>query len=121
MLIPPTTISARWRVLALVAAVLTLGLLAAGCGGGDDEYMAEHPNVTVKETSVEQEGEYYQALQTRLAANSGLADVQGIEVGRIAEVIELQGDKWVDLNTLGADELEDTFFDWKWEAATTED
>jgi cellobiose transport system substrate-binding protein len=86
-----------------------------------DEYMAEHPNVTIKETSVEQEGEYYQALQTRLAANSGLADIQGIEVGRIAEVTQLQGDKWVDLNTLGADELADTFFDWKWQAAQTAD
>src|SRR5215218_9651599 len=99
MLIPPTTISARWRVLALVAAVLTLGLLAAGCGGGDDEsstavaggttesseepvtldvglfgtfgykeaglydeYMELHPNVTIEETSIEFEQDYYQAL-----------------------------------------------------------
>lgn len=86
-----------------------------------DEYMADHPNVKIVETSVEQEGEYYQALQTHLAANSGLADVQGIEVGRIAEVTSLQGDKWVDLNTLGAGDVEDTFFPWKWGAATTAD
>ncbi len=86
-----------------------------------DEYMADHPNVKIVETSVEQEGEYYQALQTHLAANSGLADIQGIEVGRIAEVTSLQGDKWVDLNELGADELKDDFFEWKWGAATTAD
>ena len=86
-----------------------------------DEYMADHPNVKIVETSVEQEGEYYQALQTHLAANSGLADIQGIEVGRIAEVTSLQPDKWVDLNTLGAGDVEDTFFPWKWGAATTAD
>jgi cellobiose transport system substrate-binding protein len=86
-----------------------------------DEYMALHPNVTIKETSIEQEQEYYQALQTHIAANSGLADIQGIEVGRIAEVTQIQGDKWVDLNTLGADDVKDTFFDWKWQEATTAD
>ena len=86
-----------------------------------DEYMADHPNVKIVETSVEQEGEYYQALQTHLAASSGLADIQGIEVGRIAEVTSLQPDKWVDLNTLGAGDVEDTFFPWKWGAATTAD
>src|SRR5215217_4403846 len=36
-----------------------------------DEYMKLHPNVTIKETSIEQEGEYYQALQTHLAAGAG--------------------------------------------------
>jgi cellobiose transport system substrate-binding protein len=86
-----------------------------------DEYMALHPNITIKETSVEQEEQYYQALQTHLAAGSGLADVQGIEVGRIAEVVQTQADKFVNLNDLGADSLKGTFFPWKWDAATTAD
>src|ERR1044072_9057457 len=73
-----------------------------------DEYMKLHPNVTIKETSIEQEGEYYQALQTHLAAGAGLADIQGIEVGRIADVVQNQPDKFVDLNTLGADGVADT-------------
>src|SRR5690348_7567062 len=44
------------------------------------EYETLHPNVTIKETSVEQEDKYYQALQTHLAAGSGLSDIQAIEV-----------------------------------------
>lgn len=86
-----------------------------------DEYMRLHPNVTIEETSIEFEQDYYQALQTHLAGGSGLSDIQGIEVARIAEVTETQADKWVDLNDFGADELEDTFFPWKWEAARTAD
>ncbi len=80
-----------------------------------------HPNVTIEETSIEFEQDYYQALQTHLAGGAGLSDIQGIEVARIAEVTQTQADKWVDLNELGAGELEDTFFPWKWQAATTAD
>jgi cellobiose transport system substrate-binding protein len=86
-----------------------------------DEYMTVHPNVTIKETSIEFEQDYYQALQTHLAAGAGLSDVQGIEVARIAEVTQTQADKFADLRDLGADDLESTFFPWKWEAATSPD
>jgi cellobiose transport system substrate-binding protein len=86
-----------------------------------DEYMKLHPNVTIKESSVEQEQEYYQALQTHLAADSGLDDIQGIEVGRIAEVVQTEADKFVNLNDLGAGSLKSTFFPWKWQAATSSD
>jgi len=86
-----------------------------------DEYMKLHPNITIKESSVEQEQEYYQALQTHLAAGSGLDDIQGIEVGRIAEVVQTESDKFVNLNDMGAGGLKPTFFPWKWQAATTSD
>jgi cellobiose transport system substrate-binding protein len=86
-----------------------------------DEYMTLHPNVTIKETSIEFEQDYYQALQTHLAAGAGLSDVQGIEVARIAEVTQTQADKFADLRDLGADDIESTFFPWKWEAATSPD
>ena len=86
-----------------------------------DEYMRLNPHVTIEETSIEFEQDYYQALQTHLAGGSGLSDIQGIEVARIAEVVQTQADKWVDLNEFGADELADTFFPWKWEAARTAD
>ena len=86
-----------------------------------DEYMQLHPNVTIKESSIEFEQDYYQALQTHLAAGAGLSDVQGIEVARIAEVTQTQADKFVDLRDLGADDVKDTFFPWKWEAATSAD
>ena len=86
-----------------------------------DEYERLHPNVTIEETSIEFEQDYYQALQTHLAGGAGLSDVQGIEVARIAEVTQTQADKWVDLNEFGADELADNFFPWKWEAGRTSD
>jgi cellobiose transport system substrate-binding protein len=86
-----------------------------------DEYMRLNPNVTIKETSIEFEQDYYQALQTHLAGGAGLSDIQGIEVARIAEVTQTQADKFVDLNTLGAADLEDTFFAWKWKAGSTAD
>jgi cellobiose transport system substrate-binding protein len=86
-----------------------------------DQYMKLHPNITIKESSVEQEDKYYQALQTHLAAGSGLDDVQGIEVGRISEVVQTQADKFVDLNQFGAGKLASSFFTWKWKAATTPD
>jgi cellobiose transport system substrate-binding protein len=86
-----------------------------------DAYQKLHPNITIQETSVEQENDYYAALQTHLAAGSGLSDIQGIEVGRIAEVVGTQADKFVDLKSLGADDVSSTFYPWKWQAATTKD
>jgi cellobiose transport system substrate-binding protein len=86
-----------------------------------DQYMKDHPNVTIVEDSVEQENNYYQALQTHLAAGSGLDDIQGIEVGRIADVVANQSDKFVNLNDLGASSAKSSFYDWKWQAATTKD
>ena len=86
-----------------------------------DEYMRLHPNVTIEETSIEFEQDYYQALQTHLAGGAGLSDIQGIEVARIAEVTQTQPDKWVDLNEFGAEDLADNFFPWKWEAGRTAD
>ena len=70
-----------------------------------DEYIELHPNVTIEETSIEFEQDYYKALQTHLAGGAGLSDIQGIEVARIAEVTQTQADKWADLREFGADDL----------------
>jgi cellobiose transport system substrate-binding protein len=143
--------TARTRLTRLIGAVAIAALAVAGCSSSKDtgnapsanekitlkvglfgtfgfkeaglydEYMSKHPNIKIVEESVEQEGTYYQALQTHLGAGSGLADIQGIEVGRIADVVANQGGKWTDLNTLGAAGLKSTFYEWKWDAATTKD
>jgi cellobiose transport system substrate-binding protein len=86
-----------------------------------DEYQRLHPNVKISYNSVEQEQNYYQALQTHLAAGSGLGDIQGIEVGRIAEVVQQRADKFVNFNDYGGAALKDNFFPWKWQEATTSD
>lgn len=86
------------------------------------QYMTDHPNIKINYTTVQQEQDYWTALQTKMAAGgAGVGDVLGIEVGRIATVVGQQADKWVDLNTLGADKVKDTFYGWKWDAATTKD
>jgi cellobiose transport system substrate-binding protein len=130
------------------ALIAVVALLAAGCGSSGsnkkstssepvtlqvnlfgtfgykeaglfDEYQRLHPNIKIAYNTVEFEQNYYQALQTHLAAGSGLGDVQGIEVGRIAEQVQTQGDKWVNFNDHGGNELKASFFPWKWQQATT--
>ena len=90
-------------------------------GGLYDEYMKLHPNIKIVEDSVEDEGKYYPALLTHLSAGSGLDDVQGLDVGRIADVTQNLSSKFVDLNSLGAASLKDTFYPAKWAAGTTSD
>jgi cellobiose transport system substrate-binding protein len=145
----PIPRAARQATLRLGAVVLAGALLAA-CGSGSSgssadsrgkvtltidlfgtfgfkeaglykEYEKLHPNVTVKETSTEQENDYWKALNTRLAGGGGLADIQGIEVGRTASVTQQMSDKFVDLNTLGAASLKSGYAKAKWAAATTAD
>lgn len=69
------------------------------------EYEQLHPGVKIKQTDTEDEQDYWKSLQTRLAGGGGLADVQAIEVGRIASVAQQQAGKFVDLNQYGAGAL----------------
>ena len=87
-----------------------------------DAYMKLHPNITIKEDDVEQSADYYKALQTHLAAGSGLDDIQAIEIGFVADVTANHADQFVDFNSLpeGA-QLKSTFYPWKWAMATTSD
>lgn len=138
------------RVTLRLGAVALAGALLAACGSGSSgssasdggkvtltvdlfgtfgfkeaglyaEYEKLHPNVTIKESSTEQENDYWKALQTRLAGGGGLADVQGIEVGRVAAVTQQQADKFEDLNAFGAQNLKNEYSPAKWAAATTAD
>ncbi|MER6675027.1 ABC transporter substrate-binding protein [Streptomyces sp. NPDC000983] len=130
-----------------LGAVVVAGTLLAACGGSSEdtsdsaggkvtitvdlfgsfgykeaglyaEYEKLNPGVTIKQTDTEDEADYWKSLQTRLAGGGGLADVQGIEVGRIASVTQLQADKFEDLKKYGADELKGEFAEAKWSAAT---
>ncbi|MFF8835407.1 ABC transporter substrate-binding protein [Streptomyces sp. NPDC015130] len=138
----PTTLAVR------LGAVVLSGALLAACGGSSDgaatdkaggkvtvtvdlfgsfgykeaglyaEYEKLHPGVTIKQTDTEDEADYWKSLQTRLAGGGGLADVQGIEVGRIASVTQQQADKFEDLKKYGAEDLKAQFAEAKWAAAT---
>lgn len=86
-----------------------------------EEYMKLHPNITVKQTDTQDEGQYWQALQTKLAGGGGLADIQGLEVGRVASVLQKQADKFTDLKTLGLGSVNDELVPWKGAAVKTAD
>ncbi|HEY0166941.1 MAG TPA: extracellular solute-binding protein [Jatrophihabitans sp.] len=87
-----------------------------------DAYTKLHPNITIKEDTVQQSSDYWTRLKTRLASGSGLADVQGIEIGFVSDVVRNHADRFVDFGSLpqsGA--LKSSFYDWKWAQATSSD
>lgn len=85
------------------------------------KYEASHPGITIKYDSTQGEDKYWPALQTRLASGQGVSDVQGIEVGRISDVVANEPDKWTDLRTTSAKDSVANFLPWKEAAATTKD
>ncbi|MFJ2822072.1 extracellular solute-binding protein [Streptomyces toxytricini] len=85
------------------------------------EYEKLNPGVTIKQTDTEDEADYWKSLQTRLAGGGGLADVQAIEVGRIASAAQQQADRFEDLRAYGAESLKSGFPEAKWAAATGKD
>ncbi|MFE5032894.1 ABC transporter substrate-binding protein [Streptomyces sp. NPDC056683] len=62
------------------------------------KYHKLHPKITVKEQTTANEQDYYPKLLQQLNTGSGLADVTGIEVGRIKEVVDTQAAKFTDLS-----------------------
>ena len=97
----------------------TFGFKEAGLW---DAYKKVCPNITIKEDVVEQSADYWTRLKTRLASSSGLADVQAIEIGFVADVVQNHGEDFVNWNTVpnaAADKAE--FYPWKWEQASTND
>lgn len=127
--------------LALVAALATV--LPAGCadGQGDgrttltvgvfgafglkeaglyDTYMRLHPGIVVRQTSIERNENYYPQLLTHLVSDSGLADIQAVEVNNIAEIATTQGHRLEDLGKVpGVDKS--AFLPWKWAQGTDRD
>ncbi|MEV3928350.1 MULTISPECIES: ABC transporter substrate-binding protein [unclassified Streptomyces] len=62
-----------------------------------EKYHELHPNITVKENVTAEEKVYYPKFLQQLNTGSGLADVQGIEVGRAKELVDTKADAFVDL------------------------
>ena len=81
------------------------------------EYMADNPNVTIEARKAATSNEARDNMNTRLAAGSGLADIEAIEIDWLTELMQYP-DKFVDL----ADpELDGRWLDWKAAAVTTQD
>ncbi|MEU6521819.1 extracellular solute-binding protein [Streptomyces sp. NPDC046924] len=85
-----------------------------------DEYEKLNPGIKIAENVVERNENYYPALLNHLTTNSGLQDVQAVEVGNIAEIVETQAGKLEDLSKAEGVNKGD-WLEWKWEQATTKD
>ncbi|MFC9324607.1 extracellular solute-binding protein [Kitasatospora sp. NPDC057015] len=84
-----------------------------------DAYTALHPNITIKENTTTQEADYWTAVQTHLAAGSGLDDVQALEVGRIAlATSDALSGSFQDLSKAPGIKKDD-YLPWKWQQGTT--
>ena len=128
-----------------IAAVSALALSA--CGGGSDagsdasgeeggeitltvatfnefglenlykQYMEEHPNIKIVEKKAATSNEARDNMNTRLAAGSGLSDIEAVEIDWIPELMQYP-DQFVDLSS---DNVKDRWPDYKTAPVTTED
>lgn len=135
----------RSRILAGMAGLATVSLALAGCGGSDSadsasdesgeitltvatfnefgyedlftEYEESHPGIKIESKKAATSNEARENMNTRLAAGSGLSDIEAIEVDWLPELMQYP-DQFVDLTD---PEVEGRWLDWKVEAATTAD
>ncbi|MFE9171623.1 ABC transporter substrate-binding protein [Streptomyces kebangsaanensis] len=102
---------------------ITLGLFGAMGfkeAGLYAAYEELHSDIKIQENVVERNENYYPALVNHLTTNSGLMDVQAVEVGNIAEVVATQAAKFEDLSKAsGVDKS--NWLSWKWQQAATQD
>jgi len=81
------------------------------------EYTKLHPNITVVQKKAATSNEARDNMKTRLAAGSGLSDVEAIEVDWLPELMKYPS-KFVDLKDKSVD---GRWLDWKVAQATTKD
>ncbi len=82
-----------------------------------DRYEAEHPGVTIEQKVAATSNEARENLNTRLAAGSGTADIEAIEVDWLPELMQFP-DYFEDLSS---PDVEGRWLDWKVGQATTPD
>ena len=81
------------------------------------EYEEANPGIKIKHKKAGTANEHQDNLYTKLAAGSGLSDIEAVEVDWLASLME-QSDQFEDLSS---DEVAGRWLDWKTEAATTPD
>lgn len=88
--------------------------------GYDDlyaEYMKAHPNVTITPKKAATSQEARDNMNTRLAAGSGLSDIEAVEIDWLPSLMQTP-DKFMDLKSA---DVEGRWLDWKTKGATTPD
>lgn len=85
------------------------------------EYHKLHPNITIVEDAVADGQQYWNSLKLHLTQNSGLDDIQAIEVGYIGLAIQPNlASKFVDFKTVAGFNADD-WLPYKEKQATTSD
>ncbi|MEU4251673.1 ABC transporter substrate-binding protein [Amycolatopsis sp. NPDC026612] len=124
-----------------VAATAVLLIFAAGCGPGTPEHITltistfgefgyddlipgyefTHPGLTIRQVRTEQGGPYHQDLLSKLQKGEGLADIQAVEEGHLADVLAQSG-KFADLAKVGPSDVKPgRWLEWKYEAGRSKD
>ncbi|MFI7704214.1 ABC transporter substrate-binding protein [Nonomuraea sp. NPDC049480] len=65
-------------------------------------------------------GDFKQKLVTTMNGRKFVPDITGIKGENIASMLE-EADRFIDLNTLGADKLASQYVEWKWKQGSTKD
>jgi cellobiose transport system substrate-binding protein len=84
------------------------------------QYEFEHQNIKITQRKTGQGGPYHQEFLTKLAAGSGLADVQALEEGHLSDFLD-KSDKFNDLNEIGPKGLDGRWLKWKYDAGKAKD
>ncbi|MEV4313665.1 extracellular solute-binding protein [Actinocrispum sp. NPDC049592] len=80
------------------------------------QYEQAHPNVKITARVTGQGGPFHQEFLTKLAAGSGLADVQALEEGHLSDFLD-KADKFNDLAEIGPKDADASrWLPWKFEA-----
>jgi len=82
------------------------------------QYMAAHPNVTIKQRKVSSLDDYKPRIQQWIGTGSGAGDVVALEEG-ILPLYMQQANKFVNLFDYGGRSLQNNFLPWKWQAGLT--
>jgi cellobiose transport system substrate-binding protein len=92
-------------------------------GGLSDKVVADAVTQFAGKTTLKTSligGDFKQKLVTTLASHSFVPDITGIKGEDIASFLP-QANLFVDLNTLGANKVQDQFLPWKWKQGSTQD
>jgi cellobiose transport system substrate-binding protein len=103
---------------------ITLTIATFGEFGYDDlipGYEFAHPGLTIRQVRTEQGGPYHQDLLQKLQNGQGLADIQAVEEGHLADVLA-QSAKFADLAKIGPPDVKPgRWLEWKYEAGRSKD
>ncbi|ACU35733.1 carbohydrate ABC transporter substrate-binding protein [Actinosynnema pretiosum subsp. pretiosum] len=80
------------------------------------EYEAAHPNIKVSERKTGQAADHHKNLFTKMAAGSGLSDVEGVEEGYLSQVMTRAG-QFNNLKEIGPN-VDGRWLDWKTKSVT---